>query len=161
MQLLKPRLNFVITTVEPKNINRLLLSIQQKLSSFEISIAILLIGKATFQKINSFQFRIKVIKKINHYVSITETRNLCQQYLQKEMQARGGIGLILDDDLIWTSQEIVFLKLLEELNHKKCDMAFCALSGDPPIPKEYIRASPLLDLLLSIQKSNPYIPIAC
>ncbi|MCK5855216.1 MAG: hypothetical protein KAG56_08335 [Sulfurovaceae bacterium] len=156
---MKPRLNIVIATAESKNINQLLLSIQQKLSTFEISVAILFMGKATVQDIHSFQFSIKVIKQIKRYLSIAESRNICQQFLQKKMQQQGGIGLILDDDLIWVAKETYLLSILKSLTSKKCDMALCALLGDPPIPKEYTRASPLLDVLLSIQKIDLDSPL--
>lgn len=139
-----------LATAEPKIANRLLKSIQEALPSFEVKASVLLFGMA--KPIEHFEFCIPVdvIDCFTYYPAIVDSRNLCQLHLRHKMNETGCIGFILDDDLSWTMSEHVFITLIEQLKMKGCDMAFSALSGDSPIPKEYTRTSPLLDVLMAI-----------
>jgi hypothetical protein len=143
-------IHVAMATAEPIVANRLLKSIQQALPGFEVKASVLLFGMAEPIKHFEFCIPVDVIDCFTHYPAIVDSRNLCQLHLRYKMNETGGIGFILDDDLSWTMSEHAFITLIEQLKMKGCDMAFSALSGDSPIPKEYTRTSPLLDVLMAI-----------
>ncbi|MFK5892664.1 MAG: hypothetical protein QM504_05540 [Pseudomonadota bacterium] len=143
-------LHIVLATAEPKVVNRLLNSIQQALPSFKVTASVLLFGMT--ESIQHFELcmPVDVIDSFMYYLPIVDSRNICQLHLYRKMKRSGGIGFIFDDDLSWTLSENDFITLIDELKMNGCDMAFSALSGDSPIPKEYTRTSPLLDVLMAI-----------
>lgn len=143
-------IHVALATAEPMVANRLLKSIQQALPSFEVNASVLLFGMAEPLNNDEFCVPVDVIDSLNNFPPIVESRNICQSYLRHRMLETGGVGFILDDDLMWALPEYAFIALIDELLGKGCDMAFSALSGDSPIPKEYTRASPLLDVLMAI-----------
>ncbi len=147
-------LHIVFATSEPKTANRMLKSINESLPNHILSIAALFIGQGSAVDLSRFCLPVTCIGTYKDYLSIAESRNLCQAYLQKAMRESGGLGLVLDDDLRWIMPETEFESLCEQLSSKGCGMAFSALTGDAPVPKEYTRASPLLDVLLDIRNND-------
>ena len=147
-------LHVALATAEPMVANRLLKSILQALPNFEINASILLFGITEPLNTDEFCVDVDVIDHLINFPSIAESRNVCQSHLRRKMLEKGGVGFILDDDLMWTLPEHTFIALVAELLVKECDMAFSALTGDSPIPKEYTRASPLLDVLMAINDSS-------
>jgi len=152
---LNKNIHVVLATAEPKVANRLLKSIQQALPSFDVKASVLLFGMAQPIKICEFSIPVDLIDCIVSYPPIVDNRNICQSHLKQKMSERGGIGFILDDDLIWSLPELLFISIINQLSELGCDMAFSTLSGDSPIPKEYTRTSPLLDVLMAIRDSVP------
>ncbi|MBU2894971.1 hypothetical protein KO495_16840 [Colwellia sp. D2M02] len=146
----------VLATAEPQRALRLIESMKKHLPNYRVISSLLLIGKAERLEQAPLNASVNVIDHLSYYPSISESRNICQSYLRIQMNEKSGIGLVLDDDLIWTMSEESFTPLVEELKHLKCDMAFGALSGDAPIPKEYTRASPLLDVIIAINNNCYY-----
>lgn len=149
------KLHVVFTTTSLVAANELILSIKEALSGWELSFYGLLIGahidysgKAALH--NSLPFAL--IDSQQSFLSIHESRNICQKFLRKKMLAHGGFGVVLDDDLKWIMPETNFNNLISDLLAQKCDMAFSALAGDSPAPKEYTRASPLLDVLIALSR---------
>ncbi|MEY8239233.1 MAG: hypothetical protein RPT25_02730 [Cycloclasticus sp.] len=155
----KRNLHIVFATSEPEIANRMLKSIDEKLPNHILSVAALFIGRKSTVDLSRFCLPVTCIGTYKDYLSIAESRNLCQAYLQRAMRESGGLGLVLDDDLRWIMPETDFEILCEKLSNKGCDMAFSALTGDAPVPKEYTRASPLLDVLLeiSINDTSPAV----
>ncbi len=147
----KRNLHIVFATSEPETANRMLKSINENLPNHTLSVAALFIGQDSTVDLSRFCLPVTCIGTYKDYLSIAESRNLCQAYLQDAMRESGGLGLVLDDDLRWVMPETEFETLCEQLSSKGCDMAFSALTGDAPVPKEYTRASPLLDVLLEIR----------
>ena len=143
-------LNIVLTTSEPEVASRMLKSIREKLPNYSIFVSILFIGQDTKVDIHTFPLPVTSIGTYKEYLSIADSRNICQLRLQEMMKAVGGIGMVLDDDLKWVMSEVEFSALCDQLVDQDCDMAFCAIEGDAPVPKEYTRASPLLDVLLAV-----------
>jgi len=148
-------IHIALATAEPEVANRLLRSMQRELPSFSVKASILLIGSSKSSQFYKFCVPVDIIDLVTFYPPIVDSRNICQQHLQRKMNQETGIGLILDDDLIWTVPEHKFIQLLDKLIAKGCDMAFSSLSGDSPIPKEYTRTSPLLDVLMAISDFDP------
>jgi hypothetical protein len=149
----KRNLHIVFCTSEPETANRMLKSIDEKLPNHALSVAALFIGQDSKVDLSRFCLPISCIDTYKGYPSIAESRNICQEYLQKAMRDSDGLGLVLDDDLCWVMQETEFEMLCDQLLSKGCDMAFSGLSGDAPVPKEYTRASPILDVLIEICSS--------
>jgi len=147
-------IHIALATAEPDVANRLLRSMQHELPSFSIKASILLIGSSKSSLFYKFCVPVDIIESVTFSPPIVDSRNICQQHLQRKMNQEGSIGFILDDDLLWTIPEHKFISLIEQLIAKECDMAFSALSGDSPIPKEYTRASPLLDVLMAISDAD-------
>jgi hypothetical protein len=147
-------LNIVFTTSEPEAANRMLKSINEKMPNYSLSVSALFIGQETKVDLTNFCLPVSCIGTHKDYLSIADSRNICQVHLQQVMRASGGLGLVLDDDLRWVMPEAEFELLCEQLADKDCDMAFCGLTGDAPVPKEYTRASPLLDVLLEISTND-------
>ncbi|MDQ7074780.1 MAG: hypothetical protein Q9O24_06410 [Gammaproteobacteria bacterium] len=147
-------LNIAITTAYPAVADRLLSSIKNKLPTLPINFFILHIGHNPIETPHSWSEKFTYIAQTKDYLSILQSRNLCQDFLKKRGHASSDIAILLDDDLVWTMPELKFRSLVAELKSTQCDMAFSSLHGDPPIPKEYTRASPLLDLLISIDKQH-------
>jgi hypothetical protein len=143
-------INVVLASADIDVANSLLKSMHQALPSFEIKASILLFGITEPRKIYQFCRPVEIIDIVTYYPPIVDSRNICQAHLRRKMNEFGGIGFILDDDLSWTLPENEFITVLEKLKKAGCDMAFSALSGDSPIPKEYTRTSPLLDVLIAI-----------
>jgi len=144
-------IHIALATSEPVIADRLLKSMKETLTSFNITASVLIFGmpQATFNT-HPFCVQVDIIDIVNDYPPIYKNRNRCQHHLQEKMKHSHGIGFILDDDLVWTMPEHDFIKLLEQLSAHSCDIAFSSLSGDTPIPKEYTRTSPLLDILFAI-----------
>lgn len=128
----------------------MLRSIEKSLPNYALSVAALFIGQQAEVDLSNFCLPVTRINTYKNFLPISESRNICQAYLQQKMKAHGGLGWILDDDLHWVMSEEKFSKLCDLLLSLGCDMAFSALDGDAPIPKEYTRASPLLDVLLEL-----------
>lgn len=150
----KQKLNIVFCTSEPDVANEMLKSICYSLPSYNLSVAALFIGQQTEVDLRRFCLPLTLIDTYKRYLSISESRNICQAYLQKVMKESDGLGVVLDDDLSWIMPEAEFETLCDQLLSKGCDMAFSALAGDAPVPKEYTRASPILDVLLEISSNN-------
>jgi hypothetical protein len=89
------------------------------------------------------------------WLFIHESRNRCQKKLQQLMIQHSSIGMVLDDDKKWFCSQDNFLSLIKVLKEQNIDMAFCQDSGDAPIPAEYTRTSPLLDIILSLNQHYP------
>jgi hypothetical protein len=153
-----PRISIVLATTSLPNAIRLINSVKTALTSYTLDIAVLLIGQKKRAEEVSFISGIDIIGCYDAFLPIHESRNICQSYLYQKMLDEQGVGLVLDDDLEWVMEETRFSKLLEQLRNASCDMAFSALSGDAPIPKEYTRASALLDVMLAIYKQSTRIP---
>lgn len=147
-------LNVVFTTTSLTESEPLISSMQSGLPDYTLHFAVLLIGQGDKELLSSSMLNPHVIARYKDYLPIHESRNICQSYLQQSMRDNQGIGLIVDDDLIWNAAQSDFTRIVYELTETHCDMAFSALAGDAPIPKEYTRASTLLDLLLSIQEQQ-------
>lgn len=143
------RFHIVFATSSVTMAIRLVDSIEVCLPSSNLSFSTLLIGCTSRSKLDLPE-KITCIGCYEEYLPIVQSRNYCQDFLKKRMRSDFDVGLVLDDDLLWIMPEIEFFDLIGELLSKGCDMAFSSLSGDPPIPKEYVRASPLLDVLLNI-----------
>lgn len=152
-------LHIVFATADSITSNKMLISIGKKLPNYTLTVGVLLIGQRSPVDIDSFCVPVKIIGEYSDYLPISKSRNLCQSYLQKAMRSEKAIGLILDDDLQWIMTEPEFDLLCGQLQFNHCDMAFSTLSGDAPVPKEYTRASPLLDLLLAISDSSKTEPL--
>ena len=148
------KIHIAFATTTPATANKMLRSIVKHLPSYDISAGALLIGQNEILHRKSFCITTEIIGEYYDYLPIVDSRNLCQGYLQKKLNLEGGIGLILDDDLRWIMDESIFSMLVNQLKLVHCDMAFSSLAGDPPIPKEYTRASPLLDMLIAIRNSG-------
>jgi len=148
------KLSIVLATSEPEVASRMLKSIREKLPSYSIFVSVLFIGQDTKVDINTFPLPVTSIGTYKEYLSIADSRNICQLHLQEMMKEVGGIGMVLDDDLKWVMPEVEFSALCDQLVDQDCDMAFCAIEGDAPVPKEYTRASPLLDVLLAVASTN-------
>ncbi|WP_202944292.1 hypothetical protein [Colwellia psychrerythraea] len=148
---LSKNIHVVLATAHPEVANRLLISMQQALPSFDVQASVLLFGMAQPIKPCKFSIPVDLIECFVNYPPIVDNRNICQLHLKQKMNERGGIGFILDDDLLWSLPELSFINIINQLNELGCDMAFSTLSGDSPIPKEYTRTSPLLDVLLAIR----------
>ncbi|WP_052748961.1 hypothetical protein [Arsukibacterium ikkense] len=151
------KLHVVFTTTSLTAANELIFSIQNTLIGWDLSFHALLIGaddvySGSAALHNALPFNLIDCKK--SFLSIHESRNICQVFLHKQMVAHGGLGIVLDDDLKWVMREADFSKLISDLIEQNCDMAFSALLGDSPIPKEYTRASPLLDVLLALSEEK-------
>lgn len=140
----------VLATANPKDAVNLLNGMHKSLPSFRIQASVLLIGMAESSDLDDSHVPIEVIKYLPYYPPIVDSRNICQAHLREKLEKNAGIGFVLDDDLSWRFQESEFTEIVEQLLENNCDMAFSALSGDSPIPKEYTRTSPVLDVLLSI-----------
>lgn len=149
----KRNLQIVFCSSEPETANRMLKSINENLPNHTLSVAALFIGQDSMVDLSKFCLPVSCIDTYKGYPSIAESRNICQEYLQKAMKDSDCLGLVLDDDLCWVMQEAEFEVLCDQLLSKGCDMAFSALSGDAPVPKEYTRASPILDVLLEVCNS--------
>jgi hypothetical protein len=157
--MLEPHIYIVFATAEPQIANRLCRSIKKHLPNLSVNIAALHIGFNSDTSTVKLSKNITLIARHQTFLPIVESRNHCQTFLQQQMTKSSDIGLILDDDLLWTMPEKHFLALIKQLKQHHCDMAFSSLAGDPPIPKEYTRASPLLDILLSIVNDNQQNPL--
>lgn len=144
-------IHIALATSEPIIADRLLKSMKETLTSFNITASVLIFGmhQATFNT-HPFCVQVDIIDIIDDYPPIYKNRNRCQHHLQEKMKHNHCIGFILDDDLVWTMPEQDFIKLLDQLSTNSCDIAFSSLTGDTPIPKEYTRTSPLLDVLFAI-----------
>jgi len=151
----RQNIHIALATAEPDVANRLLKSMKSKLPSFRIQASILLFGSTNPPKFYKFCIPVDIIDIVRFYPPIVDTRNICQRHLQGKMEQEEGIGFILDDDLRWTMDEHIFITLIDQLRANRCDMAFSSLSGDSPIPKEYTRTSPLLDVLIAISEIDP------
>jgi hypothetical protein len=154
MQNLDMKLNIVFCTANLPRAKGMVDSIQTILKNLQVNFSALVIGSTNRKHIQKNDSRINIFKISDKYLPIYKSRNICQSYLKKEMEIHGGIGLVLDDDLEWCMPENHFIELIQKLISLNCDMAFMAVSGDAPIPKEYVRASPLLDVLLEIKRHH-------
>lgn len=144
------RIHIVLASAQPKIANRLLKSIRDALPSFQVEASILLFGAQQGSELVPFCIPVEIIDSVELFYPIVDSRNICQLYLQRKMLEDNIIGFVLDDDLLWKMPEAIFIPLVEELILNGCDMAFSALKGDSPIPKEYTRTSALLDVLMAI-----------
>jgi hypothetical protein len=153
-----PRISIVFATTSLANATGLIHSVKTALTSHTLNIAALLIGQKDRAEVVSLIPDIDIIGCYDAYLPIHESRNICQSYLHQKMLDEQGIGLVLDDDLEWIMEEDHFSKLVQQLRNVNCDIAFSALSGDAPIPKEYTRASALLDVMLSIHEQDAGVP---
>lgn len=154
------KLHVVFATSEPEIANEMLASICEYLPNYTLSFAALFYGQNSSIEFEKFFFPVNCLGVYKEYISIAESRNFCQKYLQKVMRESGGLGMILDDDLRWIMPELEFSGTCDQLISNNCDMAFCALAGDAPVPKEYTRASPLLDALLAISAYDSSMEVA-
>lgn len=150
----KRELHIVFCTSEPSAANEMLKSINNSLPNHTLSFAAVFIGQKETVDLSRFCLPVICIDTFKVYLSISESRNICQAYLKNRLEMCGGFGLVLDDDLRWVMPEVEFEILCDQLLSKGCDMAFSALTGDSPVPKEYTRASPILDILLQIAANN-------
>jgi hypothetical protein len=151
MQNLNMKLHVVFCTTNLPRSIAMVEQMRRVIKDIELSFSALIIGSSNKEHNENIDCGINIIKICDQYLPINESRNICQGYLKNEMESQGGLGMILDDDLEWFMPETDFVKLLEDLNNKDCDMAFMPVVGDAPIPKEYVRASALLDILLAIK----------
>ncbi|WP_066018086.1 hypothetical protein [Endozoicomonas atrinae] len=148
------KLHVVFATSEPETAGKMVSSILEHLPDYEVSVAALLIGQTDSQGLDKFPHPVSCISCHRDYLPIMDSRNRCQAYLQRVMRKEGGIGLVMDDDLKWLLKQEQFTDLCDQLIANGCDMAFCSLAGDAPIPKEYTRAAPLLDVMLAISSGK-------
>ncbi|MFT4929584.1 MAG: hypothetical protein ACI8WB_005718, partial [Phenylobacterium sp.] len=146
--------HIVFATAEPAACQSMIDSIEHHLAGRQLTFSAVLFGDRCDEL--GLAENVEVIYRTNTFLPIHKSRNLCQQHLQRMMRSHGGIGLVLDDDLQWIMAEGEFAVLCQTLTDKGCDMAFVQLAGDPPIPKEYTRASPLLDVLLEMHNKATF-----
>lgn len=135
-----------------ENVQRLSKSLQKHLPGYEIDIQALAYNAPMAFDEGHVCPSFNIFDWIQGFLPIVNSRNRCQQHLQSIMTARGCLGMILDDDLVWHMEEASFDRILSTLKVRHSDMAFLGLDGDPPIPKEYSRACPVLDALLHLRK---------
>jgi hypothetical protein len=145
-------INIITASTSKETALRLFKSIKSTLPNYHFEFYLLLFSEKYYHTEIEFPMEIFSIEKTPLPIGIT--RNICQGHLQKKMRSNKGIGMILDDDLIWTQPQDIFTDLLKSLLKCSCDMAFMGLAGDAPIPNEYTRASPTLDILIAISKQN-------
>jgi hypothetical protein len=145
-------INVVTASVSKKTALRLFKSITSTLPNYQFEFSLLLFAEKDTDPEIKFPMEIFCFEKIPFPIGIT--RNICQDHLQKKMRSNKGIGMVLDDDLTWTQPQDKFTALLKSLLERSCDMAFMGLAGDAPIPNEYTRASPTLDLLFAISRQD-------
>jgi hypothetical protein len=149
----------VVVAVESDKIERVIRlsqSMSEHLSSFKVEFDVLVFDHRKDKELESLLAvtDINVFCRSFGFLPIVDSRNKCQSHLARRMDNENSIGMILDDDLIWNLEEDLFLKLLELLLQEKTDMAIMGLDGDSPIPKEYVRASPLLDFIITNQNQQ-------
>lgn len=154
MQNINIKLHVVFCTTNLPRTLEMVSKIRKIIKGIQLSFSVLIIGSSSKENNKSIGCEINIIKITEQYLPINESRNICQSYLKNKMEEHGGLGMILDDDLEWFMPEFNFIKLLNELNDKGCDMAFMPVVGDAPIPKEYVRASALLDVLLAMKNDK-------
>jgi hypothetical protein len=142
------KLDIVMASDTLARAHRLQAMLSERLAGWDIRIGVLLIDNSGASI--PANGGVDIFHRRRDWLPIHHSRNLCQRELQCRMLSRGSIGMVLDDDLVWTAQGKQFERHLADLKDAGCDMALVALTGDPPIPKEYTRASPLLDLLLHL-----------
>lgn len=155
------RLTVVIATRAQvgENVLRLHKSLIDKLPGWEIATEILLFDTGVMSAYKSaLSPGMQVFHSESMPLPIVDSRNHCQRHLRGLMERHGGYGLVLDDDLVWTISQGDFNAHIDHLKMLRADMAFLGLEGDPPIPKEYTRACPLLDALLALRVTNPRHP---
>ncbi|WP_461534733.1 hypothetical protein [Spongorhabdus nitratireducens] len=128
----------------------MLRNVCHKLPGYDVSVSALYFGQDNEVVSPDIGHAIECIGVSRELLSIAESRNRCQAFLKQKLENEGGIGLVLDDDLRWVMPENQFSAMCLQLVNENCDMALCALAGDAPIPKEYTRASPLLDILIDV-----------
>lgn len=141
----------VVVAVEAAVSNRVVElkeSIEQHLPRWQLTVEVLVfrLDRAAGDRLDS-QRGLHVFHQECGELPIVQARNLCQQRLHVLLKESGGLGLVLDDDLRWTLSESSLEDMLSELTSFSCSMALLGISGDPPVPREYVRASPLLDFL--------------
>lgn len=150
----RTRIDIVVATASHTHVLRLIDSLTEHLVGFDLKVHILLFGQQ-----QGFKAALPVGVDVFHhqvdYADIATNRNRCQSYLQKQMRQRNSMGLVLDDDLVWTLSASDIRMLLQHLHSVGADMAFLGLAGDAPIPAEYTRAAPTLDMLLAIAQQSP------
>ncbi len=146
------RLHIVLATTDTHIAAPLIDSMFEYLPNWNLSFHVLLIGQKYYSPPLPHH-PIQIFHSTSDNLSIHTSRNLCQNHLRQTLMERGGVGLVLDDDLQWFLSEERFNQMVHELVENRCDMAFSALAGDPPIPKEYTRASALLDVLVNYSRN--------
>ncbi|MGM0767707.1 MAG: hypothetical protein ACQEV6_06765 [Pseudomonadota bacterium] len=137
-----------------ENVYRLSESLRGYLHGYELDIQVLVYNAPTAPEKHRLSPSINVFAWVPGYTPIVLNRNRCQQHLKRTMRANGCFGMVLDDDLVWHMKEAELDCILDVLLADQSDMAFLGLDGDPPIPKEYSRACPILDALLHLRKAG-------
>ena len=155
---LNQKIQVVLATSSPDNAITMLNEIRSSLPSYDVKMSALYIGQSHDNVGLGIAGEVNCIGRYEEYLSIAESRNKCQSFLKAKLENEGGIGFVLDDDLRWVMPEHQFAEMCAELRSMDCDMALCALSGDAPIPKEYTRASPLLDVLVDLHNRSQATP---
>lgn len=135
-------------------------SIERCLPGWLLSVEVLVFRLGSVPLSKSFeQPGLHVFHREQGELPIVYARNICQQHLHDLLRKRGGLGLVLDDDLLWTLPETGFEALLAQLASLDCGMALLGVTGDPPVPREYLRAAPLLDFLFHRAVCQPTGPV--
>lgn len=139
--------------------HRLYQSIKSCLSDFDVHFELLVYNTgaysaAVIERLNSEEPGIQVFETVAEILPIVDSRNKCQQRLLQCLNESGGVGMVLDDDLLWQASNVQFSALLKSLRESSSDMAFLGMNGDAPVPREYVRAEPLLDMLLAIRDAG-------
>ena len=150
------RIDVVIATASAAHVVRLIASLTHHLVGFDLRIHLLLFGAGQRELSQQIPSHVKIFHRQSGYPDIAANRNMCQRYLQEQMLQNNSLGLVLDDDLVWTLSGIDWATLLQRLQSVNADMAFLGMAGDAPIPAEYTRAAPTLDVLLAIVQQRPH-----
>jgi len=126
------------------------------LTKFDINFSVLLFGqKNNFNPPKRLPNNLRIFQSNACWLPIDESRNRCQKQLQHLMRTRNSIGMVLDDDKEWCYSQKSFIALMEQVHFNQIDMGFFCILKDAPIPEEYTRTSPMLDILLALYQHYP------
>lgn len=124
------RIDVVIATASAAHVVRLIASLTHHLVGFDLRIHLLLFGAGQRELSQQIPSHVKIFHRQSGYPDIAANRNLCQRYLQEQMLQNNSLGLVLDDDLVWTLSGIDWATLLQRLQSVNADMAFLGMAGD-------------------------------